>query len=106
MIFKYCISLKISFFVFAISADPDELPHHAGFQLGLHCLPKYSFRSCSYRSSLIWVDTVRDASNFSADDKIFVICVLRVNKSEFSVYNMYGQDFHEMLARYNLLTLY
>ena len=39
------VSLKI-FFVFANSVDADEMPHHdAAFHLGLHCLPKYVFRS-------------------------------------------------------------
>ena len=31
------------FFIFASSADPDEMPHYAAFHLGLHCLPKYLF---------------------------------------------------------------
>ena len=30
--------LKI-YFVVANSADPDEMPHHAAFHLGLHCFP-------------------------------------------------------------------
>ena len=37
------IYLKIDF-VLANSADPDEMPHHAAFHLGLHCSPKYLFR--------------------------------------------------------------
>ena len=37
------ISLKIDF-VLANSAEPDEMPHHAAFHLGLYCLPKYLFR--------------------------------------------------------------
>ena len=37
------LSLKIDF-VKANSADPDEMPHYAAFNLGLHCLPKYLFR--------------------------------------------------------------
>ena len=28
------------FFVLANSVDPDEMPHHAAFHQGLHCLPK------------------------------------------------------------------
>ena len=32
------LSLKIVF-IFANSADPDEMPHYAAFHLGLHCLP-------------------------------------------------------------------
>ena len=28
-------------FIFANSADPDEMPHHGAFHLDLHCLPKY-----------------------------------------------------------------
>ena len=34
--------LKICF-VLANSADPDEMPHYAAFQPGLHRLPKYPF---------------------------------------------------------------
>ena len=34
------ISLKIDF-VFANSAEPEEMSH---YHLGLHCLPKYQFR--------------------------------------------------------------
>ena len=37
------LSLKIDF-VLANNAYPDEMPHNAAFHLGLHCLPKYSFR--------------------------------------------------------------
>ena len=44
IISKDCISLKI-FFVLANSVDPGEMLHYAAFHLGLHCLPKYSFRS-------------------------------------------------------------
>ena len=40
---KYCIfSLKIDF-VLANSADPDEMPHNAAFNIGLHRLLKYQF---------------------------------------------------------------
>ena len=35
-------SLKIVF-ILANSADPNEMPHHAAFHLGLQCLPKYRF---------------------------------------------------------------
>ena len=35
------LSSKIDF-VLANSADPDEMPHNAAFNLGLHCLLKYS----------------------------------------------------------------
>ena len=44
MIISKILSLKIVF-VLANSVDPDEMPHYATFHLGLHCLPKYSFRS-------------------------------------------------------------
>ena len=37
------LSLKIVL-ILANSVDPDEMQHYAGFHLGLHCLPKYSFR--------------------------------------------------------------
>ena len=40
----YFLSRKIVF-VLANSVNPDEMPHYAAFHLGLHCLPKYSFRS-------------------------------------------------------------
>ena len=36
-----------SYFSLSI-ADPDEMPHYAIFHLGLHCLPKYPFRSNQY----------------------------------------------------------
>ena len=36
------LSLKVDF-VLTNSADPDEMPHYAAFQLGLLCLPKYLF---------------------------------------------------------------
>ena len=29
----------------AISIDPHEMPHNATFYLGIHCLPKLTFRS-------------------------------------------------------------
>ena len=34
-------------FVLANSIDPpaDEIPHYEAFDLSLHCLPKYAFRS-------------------------------------------------------------
>ena len=32
-------------FILANSADQAEMPHHAAFHLGLHCLPKYLFTS-------------------------------------------------------------
>ena len=41
------LTLKI-IFVLAKSVDPDEMPHYAAFHLGLHCLPKYAFRSHWY----------------------------------------------------------
>ena len=45
---KVIISLKIVFAI-AISAGPDEMPHNAAFNLGLHCLQKYPLRG--FRSS-------------------------------------------------------
>ena len=39
------LSMKI-YFVFANSADPDEMPHDAAFHLDFHCLPKYPFSGC------------------------------------------------------------
>ena len=38
------LSLKI-IFDFPKSADPIEIPHHAEFYLGLHCLPRYPLHS-------------------------------------------------------------
>ena len=35
-------SLKVVF-ILVNSADPDEMPPHVAFHLGLHCLPKYLF---------------------------------------------------------------
>ena len=32
-----------TYFVLANSADPDEMPHHVVFHLGIHCLLKYLF---------------------------------------------------------------
>ena len=37
------LSLKINF-ALSNSVNPDEMPHHAAFSLGLHCLPKHPFR--------------------------------------------------------------
>ena len=39
-------------FVFANSADPDEMLHYAAFHLGLYCLPKYTHL---WVSCLQWV---------------------------------------------------
>ena len=44
---KRFLSLMIVF-VLANSVDPDEMLHYAAFHLGLHCLPKYAFRSHQY----------------------------------------------------------
>ena len=47
----YNFQIKIAFlflkiiFALANGAEPDEMPHYAAFHLGLHCLPKYIFRS-------------------------------------------------------------
>ena len=38
--FNIFLSQKIGF-IFANSADPDEMLHYAAFHLGHHCLPKY-----------------------------------------------------------------
>ena len=37
----------------AISADCGEMPHYAAFQLGLHRLPKYAFRSQNMYTNLV-----------------------------------------------------
>ena len=44
-------SLQIKF-VLANSADPDEMPHHAAFHLGLHCLQMYPFRDFLFYKGL------------------------------------------------------
>ena len=41
------LSLKFDF-VLANSADPDEKPHYAAFDLDFHCLPKYMCRDFLY----------------------------------------------------------
>ena len=46
----FFLSLKIEF-VLANSADPDELSYGAAFHLGLHCLPKYSFKGFFWNNS-------------------------------------------------------
>ena len=37
------------FFIFSNSADIDEMPHYAAFNLGLHCLQKYIVPICRYQ---------------------------------------------------------
>ena len=44
---KKHISLKIVF-ALANSVDTDEMQHYVAFHRGLHCLPKYAFRSHWY----------------------------------------------------------
>ena len=39
-------------FISATSADPDEMPHNVAFHLGLHCLPKFSFRGFQYTKGI------------------------------------------------------
>ena len=52
------LSLKI-FLVLANSADPDEMPHHAAFHLGFHCLSKVHikeslvYKHFTYKSLLL-----------------------------------------------------
>ena len=41
------MSLKVVL-ILANSADSDEMQHYAAFCLGLHCLPKFSFRGFQY----------------------------------------------------------
>ena len=51
----YNFQIKIAFLslkmvlVLANNGDHGEMPHHAAFHLGLHCLPKCEFRSHLYR---------------------------------------------------------
>ena len=40
----FFILLSEDFFIFTNSVGPDEMQHDAAFHLGLHSLPKYSFR--------------------------------------------------------------
>ena len=42
--FDVFLSLKVVF-ILANSADTDEMQHFAAFHMGLHCLPKYLFRT-------------------------------------------------------------
>ena len=42
------LSLKKDYASIATSVDPDEMPHYVASHLGLHCLPKYPFRSHLY----------------------------------------------------------
>ena len=47
------------FLTFTNSVDPDEMQHYVPFHLGLHCLPKYAFRSHYLRNITIarlWLD--------------------------------------------------
>ena len=41
------LSLKVVF-ILANSSDPDEMQHYAVFHLGLHCLPKNTFKGFQY----------------------------------------------------------
>ena len=34
--------------IIANNVDPDKMQHYAAFYLGLHCLPKFSFRGFQY----------------------------------------------------------
>ena len=43
ILYSYCLNMKIVS-TFTNSVDFDEKMHYAAFHLGLHCLPKYSFR--------------------------------------------------------------
>ena len=43
LIFNAFLSLKIVHGI-ANCVDPDEMQHYGAFHLGLHCLPKNSFR--------------------------------------------------------------
>ena len=40
--------LKIFFFTFTNSVDPNEMQHDAAFHLGLHCSQKYPFEVSAY----------------------------------------------------------
>ena len=47
ILYLYFLSLKIVF-VQAVSVDPDEMPHYAALQLGLHSFSKYTFWSYQF----------------------------------------------------------
>ena len=50
--------MKINFvFIFANSAETDEMPHYAAFHLGLHCLPKVPVNEKSQLCMLAVNDT-------------------------------------------------
>ena len=40
---------SLNVLIFTISADPDEMPHHAAFHPGLHCFPKYPYRGFQFK---------------------------------------------------------
>ena len=42
------LSLNVVLIVIVNSVDIDEMQHNATFHLGLHCLPKYPFRTLQY----------------------------------------------------------
>ena len=54
--FTVILSLKVDF-VFANSADPDEMPHPVAFHLGLHCLQNYPLHLgvCSLQMVNNWI---------------------------------------------------
>ena len=49
---NFFLSLNIVF-IFAISANPDEILHNAAFHQGLHCLPKYLSQLSSTKIGLL-----------------------------------------------------
>ena len=63
--FNIYLSLKV-FFIFANSADPDEMQHHAAFHLSLHCLPEYPFKGYQYTRGYVCL-----LGNFAC---FFVVC--------------------------------
>ena len=48
MVLLYSIPLRLFFIIIASWADPEKMSHIVAFHLGLHNLPKYTFRDFKY----------------------------------------------------------
>ena len=51
--------------LFANSGDPDQTPHSAASDLGLHCLPLNLLQSPDYSGLTLWIDSTDDKLIFS-----------------------------------------
>ena len=53
------VFLSLNIFILAKNEDPDDMLQNLAFHVGLHCLPKYSFRSYQYTvNSVIFTKTL------------------------------------------------